>query len=134
MRGENIQYTATMVIAVVDAVGSIALLAIADRPGSRYFRISAFFAAPSSSPNSHRFSPFVLSTFGGTRFIIGCFFSRLRWTFSGCAMFLQFMGQFVRQQRLLNTTRAAPAGRLVAARGAPSREHVWSDSSMAISA
>jgi two-component sensor histidine kinase len=49
----------------------------------------------------------VLSTFGGGRFTIGWSFSRLSWVFSGCALFLYFMGQFVRQQRLLNHARAA---------------------------
>jgi len=49
----------------------------------------------------------VLSTFGGGRFTIGWSFARLSWVFSGCALFLYFMGQFVRQQRLLNNTRAA---------------------------
>ena len=47
----------------------------------------------------------VLSTFGGGRFTIGWSFSRLSWVFSGCALFLYFMGQFVRQQRLLNNSR-----------------------------
>jgi two-component sensor histidine kinase len=43
----------------------------------------------------------VLSTYGGGRFTIGWSVSRLLWVFSGCALFLYFMGQFVRQQRLL---------------------------------
>ena len=49
----------------------------------------------------------VLSTYGGGRFTIGWSFSRLNWVFSGCALFLYFMGQFVRQQRLLGKTRDA---------------------------
>ena len=49
----------------------------------------------------------VLSTFGGGRFTVGWSFARLSWVFSGCALFLYFMGQFVRQQRLLNHSRAA---------------------------
>jgi two-component sensor histidine kinase len=49
----------------------------------------------------------VLSTYGGGRFTFGWSFSRLSWVFSGCALFLYFMGQFVRQQRLLGKTRDA---------------------------
>jgi two-component sensor histidine kinase len=49
----------------------------------------------------------VLSTYGGGRFTIGWSVSRLSWVFSGCALFLYFMGQFVRQQRLLARTREA---------------------------
>ena len=49
----------------------------------------------------------VLSTYGGGRFTIGWSFSRLSWVFSGCALFLYFMGQFVRQRRLLGKTRDA---------------------------
>ena len=49
----------------------------------------------------------VLSTYGGGRFTFGWLFSRLSWVFSGCALFLYFMGQFVRQQRLLGKTRDA---------------------------
>ncbi|MGN6572120.1 MAG: sensor histidine kinase [Pseudolabrys sp.] len=49
----------------------------------------------------------VLSTFGGGRFTVGWSFSRVSWVFSGCALFLYFMGQFVRQQRLLGKTRDA---------------------------
>jgi len=48
----------------------------------------------------------LLSTFGGGRYTIGWSFSRLSWVFSGCALFLYFMGQFVRQQRLLGNARA----------------------------
>ena len=43
----------------------------------------------------------LLSTYGGGRFTIGWSAARLSWVFSGCALFLYFMGQFVRQQRLL---------------------------------
>lgn len=43
----------------------------------------------------------LLSTYGGGRYTIGWSASRLSWVFSGCALFLYFMGQFVRQQRLL---------------------------------
>ena len=49
----------------------------------------------------------VLSTYGGGRFTVGWSFSRVSWVFSGCALFLYFMGQFVRQQRLLSDARAA---------------------------
>ena len=49
----------------------------------------------------------VLSTYGGGRFTIGWSISRLSWVFSGCALFLYFMGQFVRQQRLLARSREA---------------------------
>jgi len=49
----------------------------------------------------------LLATYGGGRFTVGWLFSRLSWVFSGCALFLYFMGQFVRQQRLLGRTRDA---------------------------
>jgi two-component sensor histidine kinase len=49
----------------------------------------------------------LLSTYGGGRFTVGWSASRLSWVFSGCALFLYFMGQFVRQQRLLARTRQA---------------------------
>jgi two-component sensor histidine kinase len=49
----------------------------------------------------------LLSTYGGGRFTIGWSASRLSWVFSGCALFLYFMGQFVRQQRLLARSRQA---------------------------
>ena len=49
----------------------------------------------------------LLSTYGGGRYTIGWSVSRLSWVFSGCALFLYFMGQFVRQQRLLARTREA---------------------------
>jgi two-component sensor histidine kinase len=49
----------------------------------------------------------ILSTYGGGRFTVGWLFSRVSWVFSGCALFLYFMGQFVRQQRQLNDARAA---------------------------
>ncbi|HEY6027877.1 MAG TPA: MASE4 domain-containing protein, partial [Pseudolabrys sp.] len=47
----------------------------------------------------------LLATYGGARFTVGWSASRLSWVFSGCALFLYFMGQFVRQQRLLGRTR-----------------------------
>ena len=47
----------------------------------------------------------VLSTFGGGRYTIGWAVLRLSWVFSGCALFLYFMGQFVRQQQLLGRAR-----------------------------
>jgi two-component sensor histidine kinase len=49
----------------------------------------------------------ILSTAGGGRFTVGWSVSRLSWVFSGCALFLYFMGQFVRQQRLLHRSREA---------------------------
>jgi two-component sensor histidine kinase len=49
----------------------------------------------------------ILSTAGGGRFTVGWSVSRLSWVFSGCALFLYFMGQFVRQQRLLHRSRDA---------------------------
>jgi two-component sensor histidine kinase len=47
----------------------------------------------------------LLATASGARFSMGWSVSRLSWVFSGCALFLYFMGQFVRQQRLLGRAR-----------------------------
>jgi two-component sensor histidine kinase len=55
----------------------------------------------------------LLATYGGARFTVGWSASRLSWVFSGCALFLYFMGQFVRQQRLLGRTREALEQRVV---------------------
>lgn len=49
----------------------------------------------------------VVATFGGARYTIGWSVSRVSWVLSGCALFLYFMGQFVRQQSLLGRSRAA---------------------------
>jgi two-component sensor histidine kinase len=43
----------------------------------------------------------ILSTNGGGRFTVGWSVSRLSWVASGCVLFLYFIGQFVRNQRLL---------------------------------
>jgi two-component sensor histidine kinase len=47
----------------------------------------------------------VLSQLGAGRYTLGWSVSRLSWVFSGSLLFLYFMGQFVRQQRLLTHTR-----------------------------
>ena len=49
----------------------------------------------------------LLSTFGGARFTIGWTASRLSWVVSGSALFLYFLLQFARQQRLLARARDA---------------------------
>lgn len=52
----------------------------------------------------------LLSAHAGGRFTIGWSAARLSWVFSGCALFLYFMSQFVRQQTLLGRSRAALEG------------------------
>ena len=49
----------------------------------------------------------ILSTAGGGRYTVGWTVCRLSWLASACALFLYFMGQFVRQQRLLGRARDA---------------------------
>jgi Histidine kinase len=49
----------------------------------------------------------VLSQIGAGRYTIGWSVSRISWVFSGSILFLYFMEQFVRQQRLLSRSRDA---------------------------
>jgi two-component sensor histidine kinase len=49
----------------------------------------------------------LLSQIGAERYTIGWSVSRLSWVFSGSILFLYFMSQFVRQQRLLGRSRDA---------------------------
>lgn len=49
----------------------------------------------------------LLSQLGAGRYSVGWSVSRISWVFSGCILFLYFMGQFVRQQRLLGRSRDA---------------------------
>jgi two-component sensor histidine kinase len=58
-----------------------------------------------------------LSQIGAGRYTVGWSVSRVSWVFSGSILFLYFMGQFVRQQRLLGRSRDA-LERAVAARTA----------------
>jgi two-component sensor histidine kinase len=56
----------------------------------------------------------LLVTVSGSRFTVGWTFTRLSWVISGCALFLYFMAQFVRQQRLLVHSRDALEQRVAA--------------------
>lgn len=56
----------------------------------------------------------LLATASGSRFTVGWTVSRLSWVISGCALFLYFMAQFVRQQRLLIHSRDALEQRVAA--------------------
>ncbi len=55
----------------------------------------------------------VLSTFGGGRYTVGWSASRVSWVLSGCAVFLYFLLQFARQQRLLLAARDALEKRVI---------------------
>lgn len=90
--------TAPGYIAVVILVFAIAIIFLRVRRHISLFLWLAIALTAMACAN-------LLSNFGGARYTIGWSVGRLSWLASGCVLFLYFIEEFVRQQRILGLAR-----------------------------